>query len=92
MLHFNMPFSLPVIVGRCFTDPWTEDRISDVWIGSEMEPVQLYRHRLPNGQIMEYWRIVQESCSILVVYWSGMPDRLRIGESYDVGYVTLRLA
>lgn len=91
MLHLNMPFSLPVIVGRCFADPYREDRTTDVWLGSEIDPISLGRHRLLNGQIVEYWLLVQDDRPTLVAYWSGMPVGLRDGDSYEVGFAALVL-
>lgn len=88
-LHFNMPFSLPVLVGRCFADPYREDCTTDVWLGSEIDPIPLGRRRFSNGQITEYWLLVQNDTAVLVAYWSGMPLGLRDGDAYDVGFATI---
>ena len=86
-----MPFSLPVIVGRCFADPYREDRTTDVWLGSEIDPISLGRRRLLNGQIVEYWLLVQDAMPTFVAYWSGMPVGLGDRESYEVGFAALVL-
>lgn len=91
MLHLNMPFSLPVIVDRCFADPYREDQTNDVWIGSDIDPIPLGRRRAWNGQIVEFWLIVQDDTPIIIAYRSGMPIGLRDGDSYPVGYIAIAL-
>ncbi len=86
-LHRNMPFSLPLTIGRSyFHSDSSADETTDVLIGSEIEPRRVGRKTMRNGQRMDYWLIVQHDVPIILSHWNGRPDGIEKGCGYDLGY------